>query len=162
MPPGTRSPIRVRESPMPIRCPAPSRRQAQRSTARSGRWSRKIPASSRATWGNEALRRLWATETAVSRTGGRNASWNPGETRQRRSRRRSRPMRISTIGKPWRRTPSLHPIPSPACGRNGSCKSNMRRHTGRRARLPRPGKQRRSRQRRPRKPLRSPSAPPFS
>ena len=74
MPPGTRSPIRVRESPMPIRCPAPSRRQAQRSTARSGRWSRKIPASSRATWGNAALRRLWATETAVSRTGGRNAS----------------------------------------------------------------------------------------
>ena len=58
----------------PIRCPAPSRRQAQRSTARSGRWSRKIPASSRATWGNAALRRLWATETAVSRTGGRNAS----------------------------------------------------------------------------------------
>ena len=38
------------------------------------RWSRKIPASSRATWGNVALRRLWATETAVSRTGGRNAS----------------------------------------------------------------------------------------
>ena len=59
---------------MPIRCPAPSRRQAQPSTARSGRWSRKIPASSRATWGNAALRRLWATETAVSRTGGRNAS----------------------------------------------------------------------------------------
>ena len=27
-----------------------------------------------ATWGNAALRRLWATETAVSRTGGRNAS----------------------------------------------------------------------------------------
>ena len=44
------------------------------STARSGRWSRKIPASSRATWGNAALRRLWATETAVSRTGERNAS----------------------------------------------------------------------------------------
>lgn len=44
------------------------------STARSGRWSRKIPASSRATWGNAVLRRLWATETAVSRTGGRNAS----------------------------------------------------------------------------------------
>jgi len=59
---------------MPIRCPAPSRRQAQPSTARSERWSRKIPASSRATWGNVALRRLWATETAVSRTGGRNAS----------------------------------------------------------------------------------------
>ena len=74
MPPGTRSPIRVRESPMPIRCPAPSRRRVQPSTARSGRWSRKIPASSRATWGNAALRRLWATETAVSRTGGRNAS----------------------------------------------------------------------------------------
>ena len=74
MPPGTRSPIRVRESPMPIRYPAPSRRQAPPSTARSGRWSRKIPASSRATWGNAALRRLWATETAVSRTGGRNAS----------------------------------------------------------------------------------------
>ena len=74
MPPGTRFPIRVRESPTPIRCPAPSRRRAQPSTARSGRWSRKIPASSRATWGNAALRRLWATETAVSRTGGRNAS----------------------------------------------------------------------------------------
>ena len=64
-----------RHSPsIPIRCPAPSRRQAQRFTARFGRWSRKIPASSRATWGNAALRRLWATETAVSRTGGRNAS----------------------------------------------------------------------------------------
>lgn len=74
MPPGTRSPIRVRESPTPIRCPAPSRRRAQPSTARSGRWSRKIPVSSRATWENAALRRLWATETAVSRTGGRNAS----------------------------------------------------------------------------------------
>ena len=74
MPPGTRSPIRVRESPTPIRCPAPSRRRAPPSTARSGRWSRKIPASSQATWGNAALRRLWATETAVSRTGGRNAN----------------------------------------------------------------------------------------
>lgn len=74
MPPGTRSPIRVRESLTPIRCSAPSRRQAQPSTARFGRWSRKIPASSQATWGNAALRRLWATETAVSRTGGRNAS----------------------------------------------------------------------------------------
>ncbi len=41
----------------------------------------------------------------------------PGRTRQRRSRQRSRPMRISTIGKPWRRTPSLHPpTQSPACG----------------------------------------------
>ena len=59
---------------IPIRCPAPSRRRAPPSTARSGRWSRKIPASSRATWENAALRRLWATETAVSRTGGRNAS----------------------------------------------------------------------------------------
>ena len=58
----------------PIRCPAPSRRRVPPSTARSGRWSRKIPASSRATWGNAALRRLWTTETAVSRTGGRNAS----------------------------------------------------------------------------------------
>ena len=58
----------------PIRCPAPFRRQAQPSTARSGRWSRKIPASSRATWENAALRRLWATATAVSRTGGRNAN----------------------------------------------------------------------------------------
>ena len=58
MPPGTQSPIRVRESPTPIRCPAPSRRRAQQSTARSGRWSRKIPASSRATWENAALRRL--------------------------------------------------------------------------------------------------------
>ena len=57
-----------------IRCPASSRRQAQPSTARSGRWSRKIPASSRATWENAALRRLWATATAVSKTGGRNAS----------------------------------------------------------------------------------------
>ena len=74
MPPGTQSPIRVRESPTPTRCPAPSRRRARRSTARSGRWSKKIRASSRATWGNAALRRLWATETAVSRTGGRNAS----------------------------------------------------------------------------------------
>ena len=72
--PGMRSQIRVRESPTPIRCPALSRRRAQRSTARSGRWSRKIPASSRATWENAALRRLWATETAVSRTGGQNAS----------------------------------------------------------------------------------------
>ena len=52
----------------------PIQEQAQPSTARSERWSRKIPASSRATWGNVALRRLWATETAVSRTGGRNAS----------------------------------------------------------------------------------------
>ena len=34
---------------IPIRCPAPSRRRAPPSTARSGRWSRKIPASSRAT-----------------------------------------------------------------------------------------------------------------
>lgn len=59
---------------IPIRCPAPSMRQAQPSTARSGRWSRKIPASSRATWENAALRRLWAMETAVSRTGGQNAS----------------------------------------------------------------------------------------
>lgn len=59
---------------IPIRCPAPSRRRAPPSTARSGRWSRKIPASSRAIWGNAALRRLWATGTAVSRTGGRNAS----------------------------------------------------------------------------------------
>lgn len=59
---------------IPIRCPAPSRRQARPSTARSGKWSRKIPASSRATWGNAVWRRLWATETAVSRTGGRNAS----------------------------------------------------------------------------------------
>ena len=68
----------------------------------------------------------------------------------------------STIGKPWRRTPSLRPIPSPACGRNGSCKSNMRWHTGRRARPPRLEKQRKPRQRRPKKPPRSPSAPPFS
>ena len=74
MPPGTRSPIRVRESPMPIRCPAPFKRRGRPSTARSGRWSRKIPASSRATWENAALRRLWAMETAVSRTGGQNAS----------------------------------------------------------------------------------------
>ena len=59
---------------IPIRCPAPFRRRVRPSTARSGRWSRKIPASSRATWENAALRRLWATETAVSRTGGRNAS----------------------------------------------------------------------------------------
>lgn len=74
MPPGTRFPIRVRESPTPIRCPAPFKRRGRPSTARFGRWSRKIPASSRATWENAALRRLWATETAVSRTGGRNAS----------------------------------------------------------------------------------------
>ena len=59
---------------IPIRCPAPSRRRAPPSTARSGRWSRKIPASSRATWENAVLRRLWATGTAVSRTGERNAS----------------------------------------------------------------------------------------
>ena len=74
MPPGTRFPIRVRESPTPIRCPAPFKRRGRPSTARFGRWSRKIPASSRATWENAALRRLWATGTAVSRTGGRNAS----------------------------------------------------------------------------------------
>ena len=45
-------PIRVWESPTPIRCSAPFRRQARRSAARFGRWSRKIPASSRATWEN--------------------------------------------------------------------------------------------------------------
>lgn len=72
--PGTRSPIRGPANPTQIRCPVRSRRQAPPSTARSGRWSRKTPASSRATWGNAAWRKPWALGNAVSRTGGRNAN----------------------------------------------------------------------------------------
>ena len=161
MPPGTQSPIRVRESPTSIRCPAPSRRRAPPSTARSGRWNRKIPASSRATWGNAVgegcgLRKPPCPELA----GGTQAeAWRDAAKAEqaavkanadfyyRKAVAENPQLASNPVSRLWqkRKLQKQYAAAYRAAGKN----------------CPRPGKQRRPRQRQPRKPPRSPSAPSF-